>query len=431
MTKQEFKQAMLRGHGRCIPAVRQEPEKFRQFVLWACQRNIAYDAQCEGTRSWYVYTMANVYPDTETFINAAADALKKYRPNSGWDLLHLSELLMFFAMDGHKSARLAVEEKYRELLMALHRRKRRPNGLFHELSDLEQLALVLSIDRVTFLGIAGDFGRLYREKPFMQEGDFDWFFASKAERYRKALERAAQKDANLACFLQKELANIEAQEARWQQRRATGKENLTGVRLSLWLAKQKDSETANRYAAVYRKQPDAELRAQALEAFSRCPYPDDPQLIIADTQVSCEQLRIAAWNALENVRHPAVREFALHNAVVGNRTLENFALLVTNYIPRDKELLECLLREWIEAKDWDSVHAAGLELFRAFDKSSGIPHPKHLLPLLYEYNPCSCCRDTALVYLARHRMLTVTILEECLHDSNDEIRQRAKRKLNK
>ena len=115
MTKKEFKETMLRGLGRCVIAVRKEPEKYRELVLWACKRNFAYDAQSEGTRSWYTYTMANAYPDQETFIAATAEALKKYRPNNGWDLLHLSEILMFFAMDGYESARQALEEKYQEI----------------------------------------------------------------------------------------------------------------------------------------------------------------------------------------------------------------------------------------------------------------------------------------------------------------------------
>lgn len=55
---------------------------------------------------------------------------------------------------------------------------------------------------------------------------------------------------------------------------------------------------------------------------------------------------------------------------------------------------------------------------RAFEKDSGIPHPRHLLPLLYEYNPCSCCREYAPTDMSRHRMLTNEILEGCLYDSN-------------
>ena len=212
MTKKEFKETMIRGHGRCVIAVQKEPEKYRDIVLWACKRDFAYDAQSEGTRSWYVYTMANAYPDKETFISAAAEALRKYRPNDSWDLLHLSEVLMFFAQDGYKSAQQALEEKYQEILAGMFKRKRRPNRIFRELSDLEQLGLVLVFDRKSFLCIAKDFGRLYREKSYMMDGDFTWFFESKGKKYRRTMERAAREDEDIACFLRRESAWITAME---------------------------------------------------------------------------------------------------------------------------------------------------------------------------------------------------------------------------
>lgn len=431
MTKKEFKEAMCRGLGRCVIAVRKEPGKYRDIVLWACKRNIAYDAQSEGTRSWYIYTMASSYSDKEAFISTVAEALKKYRPNGSWDLLHLSEILMFFAMDGYESARQALEEKYQEILSGMFSRKRRPNRVFHELSDLEQLGLVLTVDRVSFLRVAKDFGRLYREKKYMYDGDFDWFFSSKGGQYRKTMEVAAQRDENIACFMKREQAYIDAQEQLWQQRKEKPEENLTGLRLSRWLAKKADSKTVEQYALAYREQTQPELRAKALEAFSWCLYPDDPQPIIEDTDSAYKKLQGAAWRALEDIRHPAVHTFALNNAANGVRTPENFALLMTNYVPEDGELLERLLQELILQEDWDDVHAAGLDIYRAFDKDSGIPHPKHLLPLLYQYNPCSECRESAIIYMARHRMLTKEILEECLYDSSDDIRNYAAKKLNK
>ncbi|MBQ4564436.1 MAG: hypothetical protein IJA58_08135 [Lachnospiraceae bacterium] len=431
MTKKEFKAAMLRGLGRCVKAVRREPEKYRDIVLWACTRDIAYDAQSEGTRSWYVYTMANSYPDKETFICAAAEALKKYRPNRGWDLLHLSELLMFFAWDGYESARQAVEEKYCALLADMYARKRRPNRIFHELSDLEQLGLVLTVDRTSFLRIAGDFGRLYREKRYMQDGDFPWFFESEGGRYRKTMERAAKMDWNIACFLQREQAYIEEREVNWEQRKTMPEERRSGIMLSLWLAKKADRETVEQYALAYREQDQPELRAKALEAFSRCSYPHDPQIIIKDTQSDCEELQKAAWQALENVRHSAVRKFALSNMAKGIHTLENFALLAINYLPEDGELLEMLLRELIAKRDWHGVHSAGMYIYQAYRKDSKVARPKHLLPLLYENTPCSFCRESALMYMSRHRMVTPEILEECLCDSDEDIRSWARKRKRK
>ena len=429
MTKKEFKQAMLRGLGRCVIAVRQNPEKYRDIVLWACKRDYAYDAQSEGTRSWYTYTMANAYPDQETFINAAAEALKKYRSNCGWDLLHLSELLMFFAQDGSESAQRAVEEKYQEILTAMFTRKRRPNWIFHALSDLEQLGLVLAVDSKSFLQIAGDFGRLYREKSYMEDGDFAWFFSSKGGQYRKTMEAAARKNENIACFLRRESAAIAAQEELWEQRKGSFPDGLTGVRLSRWLASKADKETVEQYALAYREQTQPEMRRKALTAFSCCSYPDHPHSIMEDTQSNSSELQSAAWRALENIRHPDVRQFALDNVRRGIRTPENFAVLAKNYIPEDGKMMEALLQELIAQKDWDGVHAAGMDVYRIFQKGSGIAHPKHLLPLLYEYNPCSCCRESALGDMSKHRMLTRELLEECLYDSNDDIRRMAAKRL--
>ena len=132
---------------------------------------------------------------------------------------------------------------------------------------------------------------------------------------------------------------------------------------------------------------------------------------------------------MENIRHPEVRAFALNNAAKGLRTPENFALLVTNYTSEDAVMLEELLRELIAAKDWDSVHAAGMDILRLFDKDSKSPRPKHLLPLLYEFTPCSFCRESALVSMSRHRMLTREMLEECQFDSNADIRSMAAKRL--
>jgi hypothetical protein len=104
-------------------------------------------------------------------------------------------------------------------------------------------------------------------------------------------------------------------------------------------------------------------------------------------------------------------------------------LLATNYIPEDGTLMEKLLLELVAQKDWDGVHAAGMDILRTFRNACGIPKAKHLLPILYEYNPCSFCRESALRFMSGHRMLTKEILEECRFDSSYEIRRFAEKRL--
>lgn len=40
MTQKQFKEALLRGQGRCIWAVRSDPAKYYSVVLWACSHTV-------------------------------------------------------------------------------------------------------------------------------------------------------------------------------------------------------------------------------------------------------------------------------------------------------------------------------------------------------------------------------------------------------
>ena len=56
MTKKEFREAMKRGLGRCVQELdhAENPEKYREIVLWGCMHDLSFDTQCEGTRAWYL-----------------------------------------------------------------------------------------------------------------------------------------------------------------------------------------------------------------------------------------------------------------------------------------------------------------------------------------------------------------------------------------
>lgn len=99
MTKDQVRQAFQRGLGRGILAVQKTPERYRELVLWACGRNLSFDTQCEGTRAWYDYQLISCFPDNKEFLELIEQKLLGMKPNSSWDYLHFSELLMYFAME--------------------------------------------------------------------------------------------------------------------------------------------------------------------------------------------------------------------------------------------------------------------------------------------------------------------------------------------
>lgn len=49
-----------------------------------------------------------------------------------------------------------------------------------------------------------------------------------------------------------------------------------------------------------------------------------------------------------------------------------------------------------------------------------------ILLYMYPETLCSCCRAKIVQEMGRPNMLTDKILQECLHDSNDDIREYAK-----
>ena len=52
-------------------------EKYWDIILWGCTHEIFYDAQCEGTKSRYLYEMAKHYQDVSSFVDAVIDCASK------------------------------------------------------------------------------------------------------------------------------------------------------------------------------------------------------------------------------------------------------------------------------------------------------------------------------------------------------------------
>ncbi len=220
MNKKEFKQELLRGKGSCYYALKEAPERYKDIILWACRNNLSYDTQCEGTRAWFVYTLVNCYEDTTPFINTAVEALRNCSSYGGWKADYLCELLLYFSSDGSDIAWEAVCEKYSELYKILMERKRLPSGaVFSERDFFSQLCVYLADDKESFLEIASDIGRLYRENSLYDGYDFDWLYDAKGKKYLSTLKKLAEKSENIAWYVKKS----EEYEAEVQRRRAEWK----------------------------------------------------------------------------------------------------------------------------------------------------------------------------------------------------------------
>lgn len=178
-----------------------------------------------------------------------------------------------------------------------------------------------------------------------------------------------------------------------------------------------------RYAKAYIKQCDPEARAEALRAFTICPYPEDPIPVIEDASSGNEKLRETAWYALEKIRHSAVREFALSK--LQDDTERALPIFIKNYESSDSRLLETLVKSIVVDFEcstfWHWIHLDILGMIEDGNKA-----PVSLLEFIYEVTYCSSCRESVLRQMGRRRMLTDEILQECFFDSNDDIRAYAR-----
>lgn len=412
MTIEQFHNALLQGRGKCVLAVQADPEKYREEVKWACRELVAFDTQCEGSRAWLVYSLVRLYPDRTPFVKAACDALIDCPSDGSWHVSSLAELVELFFQDGDQSAWKALMTKYRQLYHQMLRVGPPQDSCYWaQRDDYERLAVILGWNRDYCLDIARDMGRLSLETEWLKDYDFDWFYDTKARRYLRSLTKAAETDPLLTEFHRVHETAYQKFQAQLAQRRSK--------RLPY---NCRDEEPIHAAVEKYLSAITPEEKCEALDAFHWTPYPTDPAPIIADSQSDHERLRIAAWNVLEDIRHPVVREYALQHL----ETPEGFAVFCANYNAADeKPLLDRLRSVPVDFEETTSWHGDQMAV-RKMKKP-----PKEALQYIFDTTYCSWCRWNTLTEMGKRRMLTPELLEECQYDSNDNIRAYARRCLNR
>lgn len=446
MTKKDFKEAMKRGLGRCIQELEHtdQVERYRDLVMWGCTHDLAYDAQCEGNRAWYLYELIKRFPDREPFLDAVIRKFSGNCSDGGWLFDHYCGILGYFLQDGEKKAYAALWEKYGELYQILtKKRKRKKNGTCPERDDFEKLCMEL-IDWAEdplkiYTKVAEDIGNLFLNGSIFDAWSFQWLFEHCQYHYGKTNVKkilGSRPDSVAGVYLEHMLA----WERKCAERRSGGscdpKDTEEFLRIYEertkpvpWIGRALE-RTGNREAACvlakrYVAEQDRAERIRLLQIFTgRCHFPLSPEPLLKDARSEDPDLQNTALLALEHVRHEKVRQFVLELAEE-DRIPEAVSILAYNYRPEDKETFVRLVKSieiTYEDGRWHGAFSSVLDLLR----SKGLRNsPKELLPYMYEHTLCSFCREYIVREMGRRHMLTEEILEECLWDSNDGIRHYA------
>ncbi len=397
MTQTEFHEALLKGQGRCIQAVKADPERYRAEVLWACSHAISYDPQCEGSRAAYVYELIRCYADPRPFVTAAAQALGEAPLDGSWEILYLGEMLYQLADDGHREAEAALWDKYQVLYRFLLENRRPSEGIFPERDNFEELALVLAEKPQWLPRVARDIGRLYETGDY-DAWDFAWLYSDRSDYRLELLQDLAGTDAAIARFL----------EAKQELDRPMQEPQHVPYR-------QRPPEEILELAQHYLSLTDPEERYEALFPFFLVPYPLDPETLFPDALGDHEDLSYRAWMVLGRLRHPKVRAFGLAHL---DRE-EALELIMANYEEGDEELLTRYVRaiptDWETTTNWHGAHLAVLNM----DERA----PTALLHHIFETSYCACCRYNAVKELKARGLLTPEERSECCYDSYDDVRE--------
>lgn len=447
MTKKAFKYDMQRGLGSCVLELQntQDIEKYRPLVLWGCSRDMAYDAQCEGCRSVYLYQLITQFPDYMPFIDILGKRLFQSMCSRGWEFLQDCEILSYFALDGEKQAWDILRKCYGELFqILLRKRKRTKDGRLPERDNFESLCLTLVTMRPRmYQMLVSDIGVLTESNSLYSALDFMWFQdVSESKRGKKAVHRILHHpnaDEGVKAYVR----SMEEGRERWERARVERKqsepktadeiyERLKGGEgsLSRWLMNRCGWQEVAKLAEYYKGEKESGLRYRLLSLLANesCAWALEPALLIADSRSDHSELAGMAFQALGYVKDEKVREYAYELLQSGVHRAKAVSMLAANYEDRDKDVLIHAAKQIpITYKDGE-WHGAFIDIMKLFSGPAK-RKPRELLLYMYQNTLCSFCREHVVREMGRRRMLTRELLEAMQYDCNREIRAYAERKL--
>ncbi len=471
MTKKGFKKAMQCGLGRCIVELDQveNVEKYYDIVLWGCTHNFSYDAQCEGMRSWYTYEMIKRFADKSSFLKKIIYHYEKsiIKSGTGCELAYISNVLVYFAIDGSQLAVDALWRGYQKLYHILYKRKRTSDSVFFIKESFEELCIALTgLEKgqagEVYLKFIEDMGNLYLYSHVFQ----NWNNAfSSFDDYceclygKRNINKIKKEKAKESQSIEKYITCMEKYKEEMECNRKNHKQqcpqNATEVYeyLKNGLIKEQDKsnkiiylfcgriflgkdkiDELQKLAQMYKEEKNPVLRARLLQIFTNqaCAFLLDPEVVIYDTKSEHETLSNQAFDALCYIHHEKVKEYAytlLHDKKHRDNVI---CIIANNYQKEDKEIFINMVKSvpvvYQGDEHWHGVFFSVLDMFE--NKEIKNP-PKELLLYMYENTQCSSCRESILMEMERRRMITKDILMECLWDSNENIRKYAGRKIMK
>ncbi|MEO6216203.1 MAG: hypothetical protein ABIO86_09240 [Sphingomonas sp.] len=406
MDKQEFAVALARGSGRAMILLAQtaEPEKFKDELISACVRNLAYDHQCELERSAYLARLIEATGRRDEIFVALASRLKA-SPQDGVDISHLFAVLARIAASGSDPEKSILRQAFHDF---------RPDD------QLESMEALIRLDGLTALLKCAELISV----DLSEEG---WRIASLFEALEEHAGTAAGAILLKAGSEHSEIGLLIAHRDFQLRPAESGTDapyDFSKIRSGLlngkrppgaWLRKLTEQEW-QLLAADFELQTDEARALIYLRLFATRRFPGPAQQLMRWVNCSNSRVAWAAAGALGRIRDPLVRKLALER--LRGKDSTGLRLLLSNYEAGDLDPIGSLLSE---AVDDDEAHDLGFGILNIVGENDvPLAEKRAVLISLYERSPCSICRGNAVSKLQSAGDVPLPIAQECRFDADPD-----------
>ena len=416
----EFRRALHLGLGRAtIYAREHDVHAFREVILDACLHCYAYDVQLEGTRGSYMYELVGYLPDKDYYYDTVLQSL----PDSvdDYDAVQRFHFAACMASDGHTEARQAMYDSYS------------PGPRRGESSAIN----FINLDGIQgFLFAAEKIGALLLAKP--ADVDEGYLLSVSIEELGEESVWSALKEAAATN------PRIEAYRAAAQERhdRSNAHTNPRPALTSLTYEHLFEGVPHRKSYLLWKwgeqaSDEELELAAKGLLAaanskdqlahlwiFQKRRFPLDVNALLALVDIKEDRVCWAAINALGQISHPAVRALAFR-LIDSRDTMRGgaIALIAQNFEPGDHSIV---LQWFEEEQDNYTLHSFYMDLRDVWERYPDKETEASMLRVVYEKEPSSFCRETAVQRFIEIDALPDDVRAECAWDANYDLRELVK-----
>ncbi|MBL8594148.1 MAG: HEAT repeat domain-containing protein [Devosia sp.] len=411
LSRDEFADALRKGKGRAVQHIRAHGDSgVEDLLLEACVRCQNYDPQCEGYRGDWLMGMLAMLPNApryhDVILRAFPDSTKAH------DVEQMARMLEGLAEQGREEARGALYSKF-------DRQEFREDWtLSLRLISLDGIEGLLHVARV--LG-----RRLASDADFWMSGYLQHVVDEQfgAEAVDAALRSAAIGDPDVRRF------HDDLREAATEPVRGVPY-SLDSYLADLALGGRKTRLVAQRFARygsdsdhhalfeLIEREADASRLASMLRVFSgRVDPPGGADRVLRFARHADPAVRAVAIDVLRRFRDERVADLSQDLLAAGS--LEGMKLLAENSRPGDFKRAHALLPT---VTDDEQAHDLALSII-SIGQPLPDPEAADCLVWVYEQNPCSFCRQSAVDDLIKLDRLPEALATEGLDDCMSEIRE--------